>query len=463
MTSATRDTIAAPHPSPQLRSGADFSVVRDLFSLAALVATFAAVIGLFAISPLALEAHGIAYISSGGGVLAKFHPSTLIALGALVLRCLASRAPMRTAWRLFSSDTGIVLLIAAVVIAGGFAVFIDKTPVTPLVDTFVLPLIVFLLLRDLDPGLTRWLAICVAVILAINAVVGIVEFLDGWRLIHVDVPETVTSDPTLANATFSWQAELAEDWRSTALLGHPLVNGLIAGAFILCLLAPAAAWLPTSLRLALIALQAASLFAFGARAALVLSFLFGAWLVGVQLVAAVARGTRVNPRQIAIALLGIGVVIVGVTLLSESGFLDKTIERFTHDAGSATTRLTMFSLLDPFSWADLLLKPDKDVVATWQRMYGLEFGIESSWLGLVLIYGIIVTTLLIAGLLAFARSIVGCGARGTGVVLALYFLLVSVSATMSGKTTTFAMTVALVMLFLRRDLPGLTRRQVGLV
>ena len=438
----------------------DASTVADLFAIAALAATFAAVICLFAISPIMLEARGIGYLTSGGGALAKFHPATILAAVALVLRCLAAPTPLRTGWRLLSGEAGIVLLATAVTVAGVFAVLIDKTPVTPLVDTFVLPIVVFLLLRDLDPRFTRWLAILVAAILVANSVIAIAEFLRGWRFIHIDVPDDVSSDPTSANATFSWQAELSQDWRATAILGHPLVNGLITGAFMICLVASSAAWLPTLLRAAIIALEGASMFTFGARSSLVLTAVLSLWLLVSRVVAATTAGARIQPRQLALAVLAMGLLVVGVVLLSETGFLDKTIARFADDSGSATTRLTMFSLLDPMSLSDLLLKPDKDLVATWQRMYGLEFGIESSWLGLVLIYGAIVAALLIAGLLAFATSVVRWSARGGGFVLALYFILVSASATLSGKTTTLAMTVALVMLFLRSVPPGLSARRM---
>ena len=450
-------------PRADLRRASSSLTIHDVLPVGALLATFAAVIGLFAISPITLEAHGIAYLTSGGGVLAKFHPSTLIAGAALALRCLSARTPLKTAWRLATGDPGVVLLLAAVAVAGLFAIFIDKTPVTPLVDTFVLPVMVFLLLRDLDPVVTRWLAIAVTAVLFANSIIAIAEFLNGWRLIHIDVPADTSADPTRSDLNFSWQAELSQDWRAVALLGHPLVNGLIGGVFLLCLMAPGAAWLPSGIRLCLIALQGVSMFAFGARTALVLTIVFGAWLVCVSIVEGVTRGARLAPRQVAAALLVAGCFVVGLALVSQSGFLDKTLQRFAEDSGSATTRLTMFSLLDPMSWSDLFLKPDKDLVATWQRMYGLEFGIESSWLGLVLTYGIIVTTIIIAGLMAFAHSLLRWSTRGGGFVLALYFILVSVSATMSGKSTTFAMTIALMMLFLRSVPSSSQARRVKLV
>ena len=111
----------------------------------------------------------------------------------------------------------------------------------------------------------------------------------------------------------------------------------------------------------------------------------------------------------------------------------------------------MFSLFGPISYHDLFLHPDKDLVATLQRVYGLEFGIESSWLGMALTYGIIVTAIVTAGILAFLRSVLRACRQGALIVSLFYLALVSVSASLSGKTTTFAMVVALIVLFLRKD------------
>lgn len=432
-------------PAPE-RLGA-----REVFSMLAVLATFAAVVGTFAISPIALEARGIDYIDAGGGILSKVHPSTPIALFAFLLRCLAARRPVHLAWRLVTDDAGVLLLLAGTVVAAIFAAVVDKTPVTPLVDTFILPGLVFVLLRDLDRRTLDRLAALVALVLVANAGLAVIEYLRGWHLIQAPVPPGVTNDPTKANEVFSWKADMASDWRAQALLGHPLVNGLVVGCFMICLAAPGSAWIPLVLRLPLLGLQSFAMLCFGARTALVLSIASAAWLLAVQVASAIGRGVRLTSRQVAPLVLITGVGLVAVLLLTYSGFLDRTIERFSNDAGSATTRLTMFSLLGPISIHDLFLHPDKDLVATLQRVYGLEFGIESSWLGLTLTYGIIVAAIVTVGILALLRSVIRACGRGALAATLFYLVLVSVSASLSGKTTTFAMVVALIVLFLRKD------------
>lgn len=427
---------------------------RAVLAPAAVLATAASVAGIFAVSPIALEAHGINYIDAGGEFFAKFHPATPVAALAFLLRCLAARRPIHTAWRLLSGDPGVLLLLASVAVAAVFAAFVDATPVTPLADTFVLPVLLFVLLRDLDRVALGWLALLVGVLLCCNAVLAILEFTRGFHTIQAPPPPGVTDDPTKANAIFSWKADLAMDWRAEALLGHPLVNGLVVGSLLICLVAPAAAWIPVAIRIPVAVLQVVALFCFGARTALVLAGTLSVALLVRQAAEAIGRGARLDRRALAPIVLGVGAALAVALVLFLGGFADKTLNRFINDNGSATTRLTMFALLTPMSLADLVLHPDKDLVATLQRVNGLEFGIESSWIGLTLTYGIVIAAIVFGGVLAFWRSLLRATGRGGFAVFILYIALVSVTASLSGKTTSFAMVVVLLLLFLRNDLLG---------
>ena len=435
----------APSRAPRLDR------LRLLAADCAALATAAAVVGLFAVSPFALEYVGFAYVTSGGGLLTKVHPSTLLAFAALASRCLASRRPLATAGRLAGGDPGVVLLLLAVAIAACDAAVVAGTPLTGLIDTFILPVACFLLLRDLRPRYRRRLAAAVTLLLFANAIMAMVEFANHAHVIPVTVPEGVTSDPTIANAVFDWRAEIAQDWRAAALLGHPLVNGLIVGCFIICLVAPAADWLPFPLRTGLLLVEGLSMFAFGARASLVFTAVIVAALLLRRGLAMRRDGTRLPRRVLAVALGACAIAALAVPALSQTEFFTRTLGRFLDDNGSAATRLTMFRLFEPFAWSDIVLAPGKDVLATWQRLQGLEFGIESSWIGLILTYGLVVAAMLVVGIGAFSLSLVRGAGRGAAAVLLAFFLSVSVTASLSGKTTTFAMVVALILLFLPRE------------
>ena len=73
------------------------------------------------------------------------------------------------------------------------------------------------------------------ILLFANAVVALAEYLLNWRLVTFDLPPGVTGDPRRTDLVFDWRAALDLEWRATALLGHPLQNGLIIGAFVLIL------------------------------------------------------------------------------------------------------------------------------------------------------------------------------------------------------------------------------------
>lgn len=442
-------SLAAQRTAPRRAPVLPFD--RGVFSDLALAATCAAIVGLFAVSPETLEAFGFSYVTSGGGVLSKVHPATALAVVALALRCLATRHPVRTTLRLTTGDAGVVLMLCAIVIAFADALAFAHTPITPLIDTFLLPVVVFLLLRDLDSRLLHALAFVVGLVLCANAVIALAEFLRHFHLVHIDVPDGATSDPTRGDSHFDWRAQLANDWRATALLGHPLSNGLLTGAFVICLAAPGSSWIPGIVKLPVALLQAVAMLAFGARTALVLTVVSLLWLGAAHFLGVVRAGRRLEPRAVGLVLLMVAATVCIGAILLESGLADQTIERFQDDQGSATTRITMFHLFTPLSWSDILLGPDPAQVATLQRLEGLEFGIESSWVGLALTYGLAVTATLVVGLAAFIRSVLRESEPGAGLVMLYFVILVSGSAAMSTKTTIFALTAALVLLFLRQD------------
>jgi hypothetical protein len=118
----------------------------------------------------------------------------------------------------------------------------------------------------------------------------------------------------------------------------------------------------------------------------------------------------------------------------------------------------MWSLFDPIPWRDLVLAPDQAVVKTWQRVHGLEFGIESFWVGFALTNGLIVSMVLIAGLAAFVFSVVRLSGPGALAVFLFYFAGASTSTSLSSKAIGFGILSALTLLVLRRDSAGASRK-----
>jgi hypothetical protein len=417
----------------------------------ALALTLAALVTLCVVSPLTLAVQGIDYDSAGGSALAKIHPGTYLAVLALATRLGAAPHPWRTLQRLLLAEPGLLIYLAALGLVALYVVVIARSPVTPLIDTFLLALILALLLDGIDERIARLLAIMMVAIFAADAVLGLIEVSTGWRLIHISVPEGVTSDPTRTDLVFDWRADLAADWRATALFGHPLENAMLMGAFLVCLACRGTAWLGTRLRLGLGVLALLAMFAFGGRASLVFSGFFIVLLGLVALARRLIAGRSFGFRASGAVLLVLPLIGIGLAALGETGLFDRMTERFRADEGSALARLTMWSLFDPIPWRDLVLAPDQAVVKTWQRLEGLEFGIESFWVGFALTYGLIISAVLIAGLAAFVVAVVRLSGRGALAVFLFYFAGASTSTSLSSKTTSFAMLTALILLLLRRE------------
>ena len=420
-------------------------------TLAAFGLTALSIFVLFSVSPLVLGGIGFNYETPGGGAYEKIHPGTFLAAFALICRIAAARAPLLTAWKIFTASIGLTFFLGVWLALVTYAIVVLKIPFSPLIDTFLLPLIYAFLLRDMDERSARMLAYLVGGILAANAVIALAEYLTGWRLFTFEAPPGTTADPSRTDLVFDWRASLAMEWRATALLGHPLQNGMVIGGLIVALASPGANWIPPKIRWPLLGLEMLSMTAFGSRAALVMSLFIAFALLGLRLFLFLLRGDKLNLRAVALAIFCLPLAAIAGMVLNETGFFDRLIERFGSDAGSAQTRITMWELFRPIPFQDFLLGPDQDVVRTWQRMEGLEFGIESFWVGLPLTYGLLMSCLLFGGLAILTASIVRLTGRGTAITFLFFFLVASTSSSISGKTTALGMFVPIAFLLLRKN------------
>lgn len=428
----------------------------------ALALTYVSITSLLVKSGTLLEHLGYHYIKPGGFPWEKFHPGTLIACCALAARILAANDVKAETRRLLASDPLISLYLLSLVIAAAHAVVITKNPVSGLVDTFLLPVILFALTKDLDPRIRRSLALLICAFMAGNACIALAEYLTGWRLVPVVVDFRIPepgqapdpdADPGALVALF--------DWRATALLGHSLENALVTGALILCLASPGTRWLRPMFRFPLLALSLLALVAFGGRSSLVLA-IAGALLFGIAAAARkLAAGTSISRRGTALALFSIPIVCSVAWVAVESGFFDRLVSRFVEDSGSAAARIQMWDMFQPLTTWQILLGPDPDVLRLQQHLLGLELGIESFWIGLTLAYGLIIATLMFIGLALLAVRIVLSSGPGASAILIYFFLNASTSTSLSSKTTTFGLVILLILVLLQKDrrcdilIPGL--------
>lgn len=408
---------------------------RGILDAVALALTAAAVAALFLISSDVLTRWGFSYATPDGSPLGKFHPATWLAFAALALTAFGSRHPIRYFDTMLARCGGVALFAATLALVMAYTVVVRHVPFTPLVDTFATPIALFFLLLDLTPVARTNFARLVHLVLFANACLATYEFATGWRL-----------TPIVAEGV------IVADWRSSALLGHPLANAALVGTYILVLVSGRCLGMPPVLRPFALLVQMIAMIAFGGRTAIVL--LLGALaVVGTAATWRLLRGRRVPIVQFATIALTLPIAAACIAGLADAGFFDKFADRFVDDNGSTLARIGIVHVLAAIPLQDLLLGVDLQRISTLQRLEGLEFGIESFWINFAVLYGLGVSLIFFVGFFFFLRDLL----RETGGRALLPILLFLGTATtgvsLSAKTTVLGTVVALLLVLLRGDPP----------
>ena len=229
-------------------------------------------------------------------------------------------------------------------------------------------------------------------LLFVNALLAFYEVFSGFRL-----------TPLVVNG------ELLDEPRATALLGHPLSNAMAAGCYVTVLALGGAKDLPRLLRTPLFFVALASLVPFGGRAATA-TCLLTLVMIGAGVGARILLGKSFNKDNLLAVLFMFPVCAIGLVTAFELGWLDTLLDRLVDDEGSAGTRIVMFELFNHFSFSELFWGANPQELATWVRLYGLEYGIESFLVAFILHYGIFTAIVFMPNFFYFLYLVV----RATG-------------------------------------------------
>ena len=383
------------------------------------------------VSPMVLYNWGVHYEDSVGSFFEKVHPATWILLLTWLASCFARGNPFLI-FEDIAAHYAFVFYFIGLTHLCLFAVFIKKGSITPLIDTFAFPLIVAALVAMASERQKRIWSIIFHLALNLNALLGLYEFLTGYRL-----------TPYVAGIVL-----IESDWRSTAFLGHPLANATLTGCYILILAFGGAKDLSIVLRLALLLLQCMAMVAFGGRAALVLVILHLLVLAGYHLLKFL-HGQKTHKLYVIFTILILPLFVSLLILGIEQGFFDRLATRFVNDEGSAKARLIMLELFNYVSWSDLFLGPDSDLISTLQNNQGIEFGIESFWIGFILNYGLIASCLFFIALFVFCWKIINITQPSSAIIVLYFFALASTSVSLSAKDILLGLLVAMLMTLMR--------------
>jgi hypothetical protein len=401
-------------------------IITGLMVLATLI--------IFTVSAAMLTDWKIHYLSTGGNVLEKFHPATYFTLLAFLLLIFRNADPVGEINRMFSEAR-----LLLVYLAGWFCLFTQmlvlERPFTVIIDSFLLPVVLCLVIWRLSPALRRPMVWAIHLAILLNVVLGYYEYLSGHRLFALALGGNLT---------------VLGEWRSSALLGHPLTASGVIAAYILALILRPALCPPVIVRLPLIAFCLGSLMAFGGRTALVTVLTLIGAFAGIEIFR-ILRGGRTSLPVAIGAICLVFVAAAGIFAALDLGIFDKMLLRFSSDKGSTLARYATFNLLSHFDWRELILGPNPMRANALQTQWGLSYGIEDFWISCIVQFGIIHTVLLTIGLVGLFAEILR---RASGAAWAIVLLIVIVAASsvsFSSKNIQLAQFVLLITLLLPRE------------
>jgi len=392
-----------------------------------------AVMAMFTLSSSVLTNWKIHYLTAGGNFYEKLHPATYFTLLAFSLLLIRSRGPVGELNRMFSESK----LLLAYLLCWLFLliqVVVLERPFTVIIDTFLLPILIAMVMWQLPVTKKRPLVWAIHITILLNVVLGYYEYFSGHRLIPLTLGDVVVMG----------------EWRSAALLGHPLTASGVVGAYVLALVLRPAICPPLLVRLPLIAFSLGSLMAFGGRTSLV-TVLAMTGLVGLFEAIRLMRGKRM---PLPAAILAICVLFAAGAIIFTAldlGIFDKMLLRFSSDKGSALARFATFNLLSHFDWHELILGPSPVRVNALQAQLGLNYGIENFWISSVVQFGLIHTVVLTIGLICFFIELLRRSSPVAWAIVVLIVIIAASSVSFSSKNIQLAQFVILISVLLPRE------------
>ncbi len=374
-----------------------------------------AIVFVFSLSGDLLVLLNISYVTEGGNLLHKIHPSIYV----LTLGLAYWVAFYRNGWAMLlqaSLHSSCFYLLLCSICLMVYVTLFSMPLANPFVTFFGAYLfytVMILLTPDQRAVVTR----VVLIMLLLNSGIGIYEYLQGATLVPATQLDFMTGEYIDAS-----------EWtfiRSYGLLGHPLTSTLLTALFLTIYLVKFLFERVSRLENCVALLAVIALPLFGGRAAIAVFVLIALMALFFKLLVTVRSGRveRVVLIALALALLALP---AAAFFAFQSGLLDPVLERIEDDQGSAETRMIALKMLLDTPFTNLLLGNFDGSLKDRQMMYGTHYGIEVSWIALILMYGAINTALIIYSLYGLSRA----AARrfGAHALLPAVFFFVAISS-----------------------------------
>jgi hypothetical protein len=315
---------------------------------------------------------GIRYQADGGNTLLKIHPGSYLVMAAAALHLLAGRAPLRALGAVLRAAPGLCLYVAGMAIVLVYALAVHGlSGVAFLVDTFLMPGVLALLMMAARPSARARLVTWLILVLAANALVAI-----GEASFHRHLFPYLIDGHFVTDAAF----------RATAFAGHPLRNAMLT---MMALLAVADKDWKMAIRAGFMGVFAVALLCFGGRTAFAMSLVGLVALAGRAMVTSARRDSAAFVRQAIAAFAAIlAVLVAAIALFVLTDFGTRIMDGSFGADSSSAARLQVFQIFAQADGADLLTGYSGETIDAMTSVIGL-IAIENFWLYMFLFLGVI--------------------------------------------------------------------------
>ena len=367
---------------------------------------------------------GVRYEADGGIPFVKIYPGTYLILAAVLWRLLSTDHPLRTMGQLARSRPGLWLYCGGMAVIFVYALAIrGLSGVAFLVDAYVAPGLLALLLSQAPAKFLRFLATLMIALLTVNAACGIIEA----RLHQHLFPYII--DGQQINETY---------FRATAFNGHPLRNAMLTGIAMLAV--TAAPW-PMLVRVGLLSVLGMGLFAFGGRAALIVSALGCMLIIGRELRQSASTDPRVFGRKVLVLTMTTLVVLVTVAFVfGLTGFGARIRAGEIADSSSAA-RLQVFEIFKLTDLEGLLGGYSAKSIDAMAKVSGL-IAVENFWVYQLLFLGLIGFVIWLPAFISGLASVWHHAGFAGRVIVVCFLLIASSNNSLAKKDSSLSLAFA---------------------
>jgi|GEM_PF-3570218 len=372
-----------------------------------------------------LSRMGWIYHAASANPLTAIHPSTY--LGILIYGLIALRHgnALQKVMDDLTAHYAILMFFLACIVVIALSFYANNAftnrNISTILDTHLSNIFIILIYLNISPSRRKILTNTLHVIMMINAIIGMLELKFG----------------SLAKITDGAPGFLADDdWRSSALMGHPLASATITACYIMALFLKADKNLNLIYRAFFIIIQILAMISFGGRTAALVILLFIICFLTFNFYL-ILLGKKIRIQNFYFYMLSFCIFSFAIYIFYSLNIIDLFIERFMDDQGSADARIKMFNLFSTLSEYDILFGASPGYVSQVIRLNGLNAGVENAVIMLIVMYGMLNTSILLTGLFFYMCFIYSLCERRSIILLGYFFTMNMVTVGFGSKNSMF--------------------------